>query len=47
MNNAMWVMYAGMVCWGGIGLYLFLLTRKQRALTTRLNRLAQLMENEE
>ena len=39
MNDASWLVYAGMVVWLGLGGYLFLLGRKTATLETRLRRL--------
>jgi CcmD family protein len=37
--DAAWVMYAGLLAWTGIGLYLFRLSRRQAALSLRISRL--------
>ena len=39
MNDASWLMYAGMLVWLVLGGYLFLLGRKTALLETRLRRL--------
>jgi CcmD family protein len=37
--DAAWVMYAGILVWAGIGLYLFRLSRRQAALSLRIRRM--------
>jgi CcmD family protein len=44
--DAAWVMYAGLLAWAGIGLYLFHLSRRQAALSLRLRRLEKEPEDE-
>ena len=39
MNDVSWLMYASMVVWLALGVYLFLLGRKTAALESRLRRL--------
>ena len=39
MNDASWLMYASMVVWVVLGVYLFALGRKTASLETRLRRL--------
>lgn len=46
MNSYEWIMYTGMAVWGGLGLYLFLLARKQTALARRIRQMSALLEGE-
>jgi CcmD family protein len=44
--DAAWVMYAGLISWAGIGLYLFYLSRRQAALSRRIRRMEKQPEDE-
>lgn len=47
MNSYEWIMYASMAVWGGLGLYVCLLARRQMLLSRRVGRMAALMEEKE
>lgn len=44
MEAIHYVMAAGMAAWAGIGLYIFILGKRQNALAQRLNQLEALQE---
>lgn len=46
MNSYEWIMYAGIAVWSGLGLYIFLLARRQAALSRRIEQMARLMEED-
>lgn len=46
MTDLTGIMYAGMAVWMGLGLYLFLLARRQAALARRMEHTAQLMRDD-
>ncbi|MDR1491001.1 MAG: CcmD family protein [Desulfovibrio sp.] len=41
MDNYQWIMYAGLAVWIGLGLYLYLLTRRQTLLSGRISRIEE------
>jgi len=41
MYDVTWLLYASITVWAGLGIYLFLLSRRSNALEKRLHRLEQ------
>ncbi|MDR0828302.1 MAG: CcmD family protein [Desulfovibrio sp.] len=47
MDSYEWIMYASLVIWIGIGLYLCVLGRKQALLSRRIKRMTELAKDGE
>ncbi len=46
MDSYLWIMYAAIAVWVGLGLYLCLLARKQARLNNRIEQMGRLMEKD-